>query len=59
MIHGGRIQLHPTLVCHVIRNEVPPQKRAVLDMARKVLLVCGVLASLLYVGADILAAMRH
>jgi hypothetical protein len=27
-------------------------------MARKVLLVCGILASLLYVGSDILAAMR-
>jgi hypothetical protein len=27
-------------------------------MARKVLLICGILASLLYVGSDILAAMR-
>jgi hypothetical protein len=28
-------------------------------MARKVLFVCGILASLLYVGTDILAAMRY
>ncbi|MCC6457401.1 MAG: DUF998 domain-containing protein [Caldilineaceae bacterium] len=27
-------------------------------MARKILLICGILASLLYVGSDILAAMR-
>jgi hypothetical protein len=28
-------------------------------MVRKVLLICGFLASLLYVGTDILAAMRY
>ena len=27
-------------------------------MVRKVLLICGILASLIYVGSDILAAMR-
>jgi hypothetical protein len=27
-------------------------------MLRKILLVCGILAALLYVGSDILAAMR-
>jgi len=28
-------------------------------MARKILLICGILSSVLYVGADILAAMRY